>query len=361
MKKLMRHAMPVLSLSALFAAPAYAQSSVQLYGILDAGVEINRTGVPGAGTLKLVNTGNQAGTRLGFRASEDLGDGLSAVMNIETGMYTDTGTVITYGEAAGIFWGRRSVVGLNSKTFGEVVLGRDYTPGFWTLIQVDRFRYGLPGTVSTPSQISATRANNGVFYTSPNLSGFVGRLAATTGFEGTTAASDQNRQVSGSVDYKIGGLFMSAAYQTRRDLKPGSTTETEKFKEGGGGLEYSFAPFVVTAGYWTTDPVTATVDAVDKTKAFWVGAGYTVGLGQINVQVARTTLDYVGRGQDTALTYGISYTYSLSTRTALYTGFGGVKNGDNARVQLNTGSQRIGGVVFGADPQAFLVGMRHSF
>jgi predicted porin len=361
MKKLMRHAMPVLSLAALCAAPAHAQSSVTVYGILDAGVEINRTGVPGAGTDKMVNTGNQAGTRFGFKAVEDLGGGLSALMNIEMGMYNDTGNVITYGEAAGIFWGRRSVVGLTSKSFGEVVIGRDYTPGFWTVIQTDRFRYGLPGTVSTPSQISATRANNGLFYTTPNLSGFTGRLMVTSGLDGTTPAKDQNRQLGGSVDFKTGGLFLSAAYQQRRDLAPGSTTETQKFKEGGGGLEYTFAPFVVNVGYWTTDPVTATVDAVDKTKAVWVGAGYTIGVGQVNVQVAQTKLTYFGRGEDKALTYGISYTYPLSIRTALYTAFGGAQNGENARIQLNTGSQRVGGVVFGADPQAFLVGMRHSF
>ncbi|HSI59338.1 MAG TPA: porin [Ideonella sp.] len=360
MKKLMRHAVPALSIAALFATAAHAQSTVQVYGLLDAGVEANRTGVPGEKRNLMVNTGNQAASRLGFRATEDLGGGLSAIVNIELGLYADTGNIVTYGETAGTFWGRRAVVGLQG-AFGELLLGREYTPGFWTLIQTDRFRYGLPGTVSTPSQIAVTRANNGVFYKTPNLAGFVGRLAATTGLEGTTPAHDQGRFLSGSLDYKVGKLFLSGAYQKRRDLQPGSTTQTADFNEGGAGLEYSFAPFVVTAGFWTTDPVTATADAVDKTKAYWIGAGMDIGLGQLNLQIARTELRYFGRGDGKALTYGVSYTYPLSVRTALYAAYGGVNNNDGARLALNTGSQRVGGVVFGADPSAVIVGMRHNF
>jgi len=359
MNKLMMRALPVLA--ALASLPAYAQTEVKVYGLLDVGLEMNSTGVAGSGSTKMMNTGNQAGTRLGFLANEDLGDGLIAQMNVELGFYVDTGSIITYGETGGTFFGRRSVVGLNDTRWGELMLGRDYTPGFWTLIQTDRFRYGLPGTVSTPSQISSTRANNGVFYKTPNLGGFTGRLTWTAGLEGTTPAADQGRLLAASGDYKAGNLFLSAAYQERRDLLPGSTTQTGKFKEGGGGIEYTFKPYVVTAGYWTTDPITATTDAVDKTKAYWIGAGMDVGLGQFNVQVARTELDYFGRGKGNALTYGVSYTYLLSIRTALYAAYGGVKNNDGARLALNTGSQRVGGVVFGADPHAVIVGMRHTF
>jgi len=229
------------------------------------------------------------------------------------------------------------------------------------VIQTDRSRYGLPGTVSTPSQIAVTRTNNGIFYKSPTIGGLTGRLAYTLGLEGTTSARDQGRLAAASVDYKAGNLFLSAAIQNRRDLVPGSTTQTTSFNEGGAGIEYEFAPFVVSAGFWTTNPVTVTASAVDKAKAYWIGAGMTVGVGQVNAQVSRTEVDVVGRGEGGALTYGISYSHPLSRRTALYAAYGGVRNNDNARLPLNTGSQRVGGVVFGADPSAVVVGMRHSF
>ena len=61
------------------------------------------------------------------------------------------------------------------------------------------------------------------------------------------------------------------------------------FREAGFGAQYEFDPFVVNVGYWRTDPVTATNDAIDKTRAFWVGGGMKFGVAQVNVQVARTT------------------------------------------------------------------------
>lgn len=107
--------------------------------------------------------------------------------------------------------------------------------------------------------------------------------------------------------------------------------------------------------------MTATAGAVDKSKAYWLGVGTTVGIGQLNAQVTRTTVEPIGRSEGRALTYGVAYHHPLSKRTTLYAAFGGVKNDGNARLPLNTGSQRVGGVVFGADPRALVTGIRHVF
>ena len=345
----------------LAAACSASAQSVTVYGLLDAGVEVNKSGAPNEGRRVMLNTGNQSATRLGFRGTEDLGGGLIALFNIEMGFALDTGTVITYGEAAGTFWGRRAVVGLQG-AWGELLLGRDYVPGFWTVIQSDRFSYGLPGTVSTPSQITITRINNGIFYRTPNLNGFSGRLAYALGAENSTAPQDLGHFWGASVDYKQGPWLATAAVQNRRDLAPGSTTETANFREAGFGAQYEFDPYVVNVGYWRTDPVTATNDAIDKTRAFWVGGGMKFGVAQVNVQVARTTVDYFGARPDgRATTWGVEYLHFLSKRTNLYAAVGMVRNDDNARLALNTGSQKVGGVVFGADPRAVVVGMRHVF
>jgi len=219
----------------------------------------------------------------------------------------------------------------------------------------------MPGTIATSSQVSVTRANNGIFYTSPVIGGgFRGRLAYTMGAESNTT-HDLGRLAGVQAEYRAGTLLLTAAAQTRTDLVPGSKTDTMRLKERGMGLEYAFGNYTVSTGYWATDPVTATAGAVDRSKAAWVGGTVRLGAGQVTAQVTRTRIDALGRGSGRAITAGIAYVHSLSKRTSLYTGVGTVRNDANTRLPLNTGTQRVGGSVFDADPRAMVVGMRHDF
>lgn len=348
-----------LTLALGAAGAAQAQSSLEIYGIMDAGVQVSDTGAPGAGKQYELATGNSAGTRLGFRGTEDLGGGLKAVFNLEMGIANDTGQLLTFGVPGGTAFGRRSFVGLQGG-FGELLLGRDYTPGWQTVFRTDRFRFGLPGTISSASGIMVTRASNGIFYSSPVMGGFRARLAYTAGDE-TVAPRNVGRLVGANLEYRRGKLYLSAAAQSRRDRKPGAPTEVASSKEHGAGAEYDFGRFTVSSGFWRADPVTATVGAVDESKAVWLGASMKIGPGQLMAQVTRTQVDIFGRGEGRALTAGLAYIHWLSKRTSLYAAVGTVRNDDNSRQLLNTGTSRIGGAVFGADPRATLVGIRHDF
>jgi predicted porin len=361
MKTTIHPSLAAIVLAAAGLAPAaHAQASVQIYGIMDAGVMVSNGGAPGEGTRSELATGNQAGTRLGFRGAEDLGSGLKAVFTLEMGIANDTGALLTFGESAATVFGRKSFVGLQGG-FGELNLGRDYTPAWWTIFRTDRFRFGLPGTVATSSGVVVTRANNGLFYASPEFGGFRGRLAYTFGAESTTT-HDLGRLLGGALEYKAGPLFVAAAAQRRRDHVPGSTTETTSMREHGAGAEYDLGRYALSAGYWRANPVTATAGAVDASRAFWLGASAKVGpVGQVQAQVTRTNVDVFGRGRGHALTWGLAYIHSLSKRTSLYAGVGRVGNDANARLPLNTGTVRVGGSVFDADPRAALVGIRHDF
>jgi predicted porin len=341
------------------AGGAHAQSSLNIYGILDTGVQWSDTGVPG-GAKKIENaTGNSAGTRLGFRGTEDLGGGLKAVFNLEMGIAIDSGELITFGEPADTVFGRRSVVGL-SGGFGELLLGREYTPGWQTIFRTDRFRFGLPGTISTASGLAVSRASNGIFYYTPVMAGFRGRFAYTFGREAADPR-DLGRVVGANLEYRSGPVYLSAAAQTRRDLAPGSTTDTTSLREHGFGAEYDAGRFAFSTGYWRSNPVTATAGGVDESRAVWLGASMKLGAGQIQAQVTRTNLEVFGRGDGRALTAGLAYIHALSKRTSLYAAIGTVRNNANARMPLNTGTSRIGGTVFDADPRATLVGIRHDF
>ncbi|GAA0746999.1 porin [Ideonella azotifigens] len=352
-----RRMAPFSAASALFVCaglqPTLAQDQVTVYGIVDAGVLVSKTGAPGAHWTKAVDSGHQWNSRLGFRASEDLGDGLQAIFNTETGFGLDTGTTVTYGEPASAFWARRSVVGLKGR-FGEVLLGRDYSPGFWTIIQSDRNRYGLPGTISVASQLREARINNGVFYNSPAWSGFIGRAAIAAG-EGIAG-----KLMAGSIDYRRPDLFATVSLQ-RRKLLATSTQAAGHFDEGGFGVEYKLAAYAANLGCWRTDPVTATTGAVDNTRACWIGASASFGQHVLWTQVARTSFEHLNTPSGRAINYGLSYNYLLSKRSNLYASYGGVDNDANTNLALATGSARVGGAGRDADPRGFVAGIKHSF
>ncbi|MEJ6006380.1 porin [Paucibacter sp. AS339] len=113
-----------LGLLALASSTAWAQSSVTLYGIVDVGVRYTTNSGTTAGTkgssLSQVIPGGMSNSRLGVNVTEDMGGGLKAIANLEHRLNSDTGA-----QTAGEFW-RQSWVGLESKDYGRLTLGRQY-------------------------------------------------------------------------------------------------------------------------------------------------------------------------------------------------------------------------------------------
>jgi predicted porin len=101
------------------AATASAQSSLTLYGVVDLGIRYVKNG--NASVTSLASGGNNT-SRIGLRGSEDLGDGLRAGFQLESGLNADTGTP----QDSSRFWNRRSTVSL-LRSLGELRLGRAYT------------------------------------------------------------------------------------------------------------------------------------------------------------------------------------------------------------------------------------------
>lgn len=108
----------LLALAAIAASSAsFAQSSVTLYGVVDASLE----SVKGEKTVTRVTSGNLATSRLGFKGTEDLGSGMKATFNLEAPVTVDTGA------AGSTFWDRQAWVGVGGG-FGELRLGRTDSP-----------------------------------------------------------------------------------------------------------------------------------------------------------------------------------------------------------------------------------------
>ena len=336
-----RLAAAVVALTPLFAA---AQTNVTLYGVVDAAIESGDAGNPD-GRHTNVQSGNQSGSRFGFRGSEDLGNGLKAIFNLEAGVAVDTGAQ----DSSGLFQ-RRAVVGLEG-AFGTLTLGREYSPIAIVAGASDEFGQGFYGTnLSAFGSGKVTRRlANSVNYKSASFNGF-DLLATYSAGEKTTGPSGDLKGIG--AEYKMGGLYLGAAYHTLKRVSSGND------KEYGAGAAYTFADvggLEIKANYLSADPDGAN----NKFKQYNLGAGYPFGANKVYVNLQQNKLENGAKGNAWAL----AYSYSLSKRTNLYASYANMNNNGLATFGLNSGSNNLtpAATSLGGDPSVFTVGMRHSF
>src|ERR1700682_2295193 len=116
----MKKTLIVAALSGVFATAAHAQSSVTLFGLIDAG--ITYTNNQGGHSNWQATDGAVQTSRWGLRGAEDLGGGLKAIFTWDTGFNVMNGTFRQNSRE----FGRQAFVGLSSDQFGSVTLGRQY-------------------------------------------------------------------------------------------------------------------------------------------------------------------------------------------------------------------------------------------
>lgn len=371
-----------LALAGAFAGTAQAQSAVEIYGIVDMGLVRDYgtvTGLKtGAGTQvsptgNKVTSGAQSGTRLGFKGKEDLGNGLTGLFVLETGIAADTGG-FNQGNTA---FARQSFVGLQSE-FGTLTLGRQYTSYFLALNQVaDPFASGLagnaqnlmlpPGPPALPTGVTADpvnfgyepdraiRMNNAIKYVTPVIANFTGELAY--GFGENSAASNGGRVITGSIDYNLKPLNVRLAhYRKNNALDTTDISSTMLAASYDFGVAKAFAAF--SENDWQT-PLTAGAPAAyaptgTKSRNYLIGV--TVPVGPHNFIASYIHAD--GRGATSANDanqWALGYTYALSKRTNLYAAYGYIDNSGAATYTVGNNSEN------GTGNKAFNLGVRHLF
>jgi predicted porin len=327
----------------LFAA---AQTNVQMYGIMDAAVSSEDNGVNGRNTV--VNSGNQSSSRLGFRGTEDLGNGLKAIFNLEAGVAIDTGA----GDSA--LFGRRSVVGLEGE-FGTITAGREYSPIASIAGATDISGQGFYGSnLSAFGTTSAAaggrltrRLSNSVNYKSASLSGLKLLAAFSAAPNNVEPLTGPNNNLKGvGLEYANGGLYVGGAFHTYKRVANGDD------KEYAIGAAFKFGEVEVKANWLVADPEAAT-----RFTQYNLGAALGVGAGKVFVNLQQNKLATGERGN----AFAIDYSYSLSKRTSLYTGYARMRNNGNASFALNSSSVALAAGAKGADPSVFNLGVRHAF
>jgi predicted porin len=337
----------ILAALAAVSAAASAQSNVTLFGVLD---EAARYVKNGDLKMKSLVSGGINTSRLGVRGTEDLGDGLKAGFWLETGLNPDSGT-----QSDGTrFWNRRSTVSLIGN-FGEVRLGRDYTPTYTGYSDYDPFGdNGVAASGKFDSSLgtardTGTRADNQIAYFTPgNLGGFYGRASVASG-EGTAG----KKYIGGRAGYAAGPLDVSASY--------GQTTVApvlgeDKFKTADIGASYDFG-VVKATGYYTQSKF---VD--QKIATYSIGAIVPIGVGQLkaaytHANASGTNAAGVNVDANDANQFAVGYVYNLSKRTAVYTTAAYVKNKGSATFAVASAPT----LVAGGKSTGLEAGLRHSF
>lgn len=210
---------------------ASAQSSVTLYGVVDAGISYAQ--MSGDYLKDKTNVGvaygMQSGNRLGVKGSEDLGSGNRFTFQLENGFDLGNGTV----EQNSRLFGRQAWLGLESNQWGYSRAGRQYNFATDYFGAIDPFMLGF-GQASMGAAFGTTnmyRMSNTLKYQTPDLSGFqvgigysfaIGEVPfyynqgsspndfGTTGYN--FESSNNNRQVTLGAKYATGPFYAAASY-----------------------------------------------------------------------------------------------------------------------------------------------------
>jgi predicted porin len=354
----MKKSLLALAVLGSFAGAAFAQSSVTVYGVMDAGISRTDNGTTTATGL---DSGIQSTSRLGFRGTEDLGSGLSAIFNLESGFSIDRGAVsnvtdgITERTTAPLF-GRQAWVGLNGG-FGAVKLGRQETPLWKALDNIDPFGTGLAGDAGDifGDGLYNSRSDNTINYSTGNLNlaGFSGELAYS--FGETAGDSTANRQIGVGFGYANGPINVRFAYHKRNATlaaeAPLAAVNSDA-KTAFLGATYDFGIAKAHVAFADNKLEEFLTGGTFKTRNYLLGVSAPVGsAGTVLASVIRNDVRNVAASDSTL--WAIGYTHALSKRTNLYTSYGRIKNDANAD---------LGGAdADGLDPTRLNVGIRHRF
>ena len=354
----------VLALAAIAASSAaFAQSSVTLFGVVDASVET----VKGNSTLTRVASDNLASSRIGFKGTEDLGGGLKANFFLDASLKTDTGAA-----DSSRFFGRSAWVGL-AGGFGEARIGRqDSLIGAQTASVLGTQAYDEAVVAQTLGGVGYRRLDNALTYVAPTfVPGLTLAAQYTTAAETiddtanaeATYGDNSGRGYGLSANYANGPLAAGVSYiqVNRADSANGNQENTGVLVYG----SYDLGVAKLTA-YYNEDSrdnnagVTYSDRQVFGLKAAVpVAQGVTLSAGYASVKNANSSsVGFNAKSQkdDGADIFTVKAQYDLSKRTALYALFTQVNNDDAANLSVSSATTSAG-----KSSRGLAVGVRHSF
>ncbi|WP_020656058.1 porin [Massilia niastensis] len=361
-----KQSMTALALAvAVFTSSAAAQSSVTVYGLLDTGM-LHTTNANAAGdsVTKMPSLTGAFPSRLGFRGTEDLGNGLHAFFVLENGLGPDTGTA---GQGGRLF-GRAANVGIRG-AFGTITLGRQVNMTYVSILKSDVLGPNIFGTASLDPYLPNSRSDNAIGYLGI-FSGFTigatysfGRDASAAGGPAATNCAGEVpgnskacRQVTALLGYDSTRFGVNVTYDVLNGNAgaAGGLTSSENDDKRIGVNGYFMLGATKVGGGIINRETRAATGSVESNLLY---------LGVSKPMSPQITLDaeVVHRDQknsnDDATLVAIRATYALSKRTALHASIGHIRNEGLSAAALDAG----GTVGVGMNQNGILAGLRHNF
>jgi len=371
---------------ALAPAAAMAQSTVEIYGRANLGIDNFRAtgGAVGANDLKSRMRIYDASSRLGFRVNESLGGGMRAFVVIESGVNIDAGgntgqaTTAATNTSTGFWASRASYLGLGGG-WGDVRFGRqDVWYGNGIIMQagsnyintaVDSVWTHFGSGISAPGG----RTSNTLSYNSPTVGGFNGTLSwspTSTGEGDAFTGGDQKQEARWAVTARYTGGPLRGQVDWAQDRNVGNI-DGQKNKGLKAGVGWAYAPdsqVSVMLGQVESDRATGINPKQRVTVLNWE---HMLGQWQLIAQYMFTgKVKNAAGGEDDTKTkgYTLAAKYFLSKRTGVYFSFNQYTNESRANMDFGTGSClssasgcHLNTAQDGADPRIIALGIMHNF
>ncbi|MBB2778084.1 UNVERIFIED_ORG: putative porin [Comamonas terrigena] len=327
---------------------AMAQSSVNVYGRINTTVENQKIGSTSTSVM------NSNSSYLGFRGTEDLGNGLKAGFQLEGNFGSDNGS--------GYNFQRHSEVNL-SGSFGTVRMGKFNVGSYLATADYISMHNHDTGSSSDALYAYVFPEGNQISYRSPEFSGMTAefnygfgekadRDASLPGVRNPSANGEHKGAFDAALNYNNGPLGLGLGYTQAKTNDLGDSLKEQQL-----GLRASYTINSLTLGayyqYYKAD-----ADAFDtKRHAYRLAAMYTLGASEFHVNVGRAQ-SYKGDldGSKTSATqWTLGYNYNLSKRTKVYGYFTKINNGDDASYGIPATANA------GDNFRSIAVGVRHLF
>jgi len=338
------------------AMPVLAQADVTIYGSVRAGIDsLKYNGQTTTGV-------DDYNSRIGFKGSEDLGNGLKAVWQVENGFAVD-GVASKSGSGTGTLANRTSFVGLEG-SFGKVTLGNQLdifseTEATDNLYGPRRDSMGIPFPLYEGTDVFGTYGDgftkNGIRYDSPDLNGFTAIVEYGAG-EGhsTTTGKQTGNNFGARLAYTNSGFFGAYANMTQLNVLGSDKNSSVHRVEFGYDANNLYLAATVQKATLYGDAWAKNTDgsyAISNLTSFgiadtglnkltshsWaINAAYTIGAFKPSfVYSKRSGVKVDGQSQDWgASQWAAAVDYSLSKRTMVQAGYGQVKENDGAASAL---------------------------
>ena len=364
-----------LAVAAAVSAPAFADNNVTVYGKFDVSVDAINTGTAAAGTAGTTSTRVSSNTsKFGLKGNEDLGNGLSAIWQVESLVNVGNG-----GSAGTGIGGRNTFLGLSSASVGTLLAGRHDTPYNISTRAYDVFGDGIAdnrnimGGVAAGSAAGAFssvgaasfdgRQDQVVAYISPKF-GDVFTLAAgyvNLSPAAATAATAKNSAVSVAGMFGTAGFTGSVGYESHalNTVAAGATERATKV-----GLGYSNDQFALAGVYeQVRGSTTGGINAIDH-NSYYVSGKFNATENDA-IKLAYTHAGNLNNVANTGATQvSVGYDHNLSKRTTVYALYSKLTNKAAAGYAFATTSS-VGGAStsagVGASPSVFGLGVKHTF